>query len=88
MFYRFRLLNSNVAESMFPWRRSNEDVVLVRRTCIVVTSGLFYLSCPAGQAIGAVSIMSCQMFAQELADLPSINSNFKSLTKEELTLTR
>ena len=58
--------------------------MLVGHTCIVVAPGLFYLSCPAGQTIGTVSIMSCQTFAQELADLPSINSNFNALTKNEL----
>ena len=28
--------------------------------------------------------MTCETFAQVLADFPSINSNFKSLNKEEL----
>ena len=58
--------------------------MVVGHTCIVVAPGLFYLSCPAGQTMGSLSIISFQTFAQELVDLLSINSNFKALTKEEL----
>ena len=47
-------------------------------------SRVVYPSCLAGQTIGTVSIISCQTFAQELADSPSINSSFNALTKKEL----
>ena len=59
--------------------------MLVGRTCIVVAPGLFTCRVqPDRHEVPTVSIMTCQTFAQELADLPSFNSIFKALTKEEL----
>ena len=47
-------------------------------------SRIVYMPCPARQTVGTVNIMSCEIFARELADLPSISFNFESLTKEQV----
>ena len=41
-------------------------------------------SCPAGQTVDTVSIMSRETFARELADLHPFSLNFKALTKEHV----
>ena len=51
--------------------------------CIVVAPELF-LPGKSGRTDSTVSIMSCETFAKELADLPSVSFKFKALNKERL----
>ena len=51
--------------------------------CIVRAPG-FFLPVESGRTDSTVSIMSCETFAKELADFPSISFNSNGINKEKL----
>ena len=58
-------------------------MVLMGPVCIVVAPG-FFLPVESGRSDSTVNIMSCETFAKESADLPSVSFNFNALNKGKL----